>query len=210
MLFVLLASAWGFASPHQDAFLSANAPAQDVKMGETVKFHPLSTTMYCVINLTLQFFVIYTALGISRTYCDLTNSPHAMSGVQKTLKHAAETVFYAPMVCLLFLAFRMRVLQLTRGSGDPQDWARMCMHAVSYAILANTLLVCLIPVFCAKEVEMGPNGELKMDGSNPFENSVLRVLFTAIRYCAFLGLYVGFGGVIVGVFMFEPPAGIWQ
>lgn len=76
----------------------------------------LSTTMKCVINLTLQYVTIFTALGICRSYLDFQQMKYEESAVQKALKHASETVFYAPMACLLFVGFRMRVVQLTKGA----------------------------------------------------------------------------------------------
>merc|ERR1719324_385969 len=120
-------------------------------------------------------------------------------------------MFYAPMVCLMFVGFRMRVLQLTKGTGNPQDWVRMSMQAVTYSILANTLMVMLIPLVTAKEVKTDPEtGVMENDGSNPFANSALQITFNVIRYVVFLGLYVGFGAVCVGVFLFKPPAGVWD
>jgi hypothetical protein len=121
-------------------------------------------------------------------------------------------MFYAPMVCLMFVGFRMRVLQLTKGTGNPQDWVRMAMQAVTYSILANTLMVCLIPLVTdAKKVKTDPEtGVMENDGANPFANSALAITFNVIRYVVFLGLYVGFAAVCVGVFLFEPPAGVWD
>merc|ERR1719197_607772 len=121
-------------------------------------------------------------------------------------------MFYAPMVCLMFVGFRMRVLQLTKGTGNPQDWVRMAMQAVTYSILANTLMVCLIPLVTdAKKVKTDPEtGVMENDGENPFANSALAITFNVIRYVVFLGLYVGFAAVCVGVFMFKPPAGVWD
>merc|ERR1719258_968219 len=113
-------------------------------------------------------------------------------------------MFYAPMGCLMFVGFRMRVLQLTKGTGNPQDWVRMSMQAVTYSILANTLMVMLIPIVTAKEVKTDD------EGATPFENSALAIVFNVIRYVVFLGLYVGFGAVCVGVFLFKPPAGVWD
>merc|ERR1719453_706122 len=108
-------------------------------------------------------------------------------------------MFYAPMVCLMFVGFRMRVLQLTKGTGNPQDWVRMSMQAVTYSILANTLMVMLIPIVTAKEVKTDDEGMMDQEGANPFENSSLAIVFTVIRYVVFLGLYVGFGAVCCGV-----------
>merc|ERR1719337_504453 len=51
---------------------------------------------------------------------------------------------------------------------------------------------------------------MDQEGANPFENSSLAIVFNVIRYVVFLGLYVGFGAVCVGVFLFKPPAGVWD
>merc|ERR1719160_64881 len=59
--------------------------------------------------------VIYTALGVCRTYLDFQSQSHDSSPLQKALKHASETVFYAPMVCMMFVGFRMRVPPLSQA-----------------------------------------------------------------------------------------------
>merc|ERR1719265_3032102 len=167
--------------------------------------------MKCLISLTIQYMVVYTALGICRSYLDFVGASHEESAIQKALKSASETMFYAPMVCMMFVGFRMRVLQLTKGTGNPQDWVRFAMQAVTYSILANTLLVLLIPLFTEKEIELDEDTkELKQDGKNPFSNPALATIFNVVRYLTFLGLYVGFGCVVTGVFLFKPPAGIWD
>merc|ERR1719504_85458 len=127
-------------SSQQQEFLSAAAPADD-EMGPNMNFAPLSTTMKCTINLTIQYMVIFTALGALRTYLDFQGESFETNAAAKALKHASETVFYAPMACLLFVGFRMRVVQLTKGKGNPQEFAQLAMQAVAYSILANTLLV---------------------------------------------------------------------
>merc|ERR1719324_736846 len=119
-------------------------------------------------------------------------------------------MFYAPMVCMMFVGFRMRVLQLSKGTGNPQDWVRMSMQAVTYSILANTLLVLLVPLFTSKEIKTTKEGDLDPEGKSPFESPALATIFNVVRYLTFLGLYVGFGAVCVGVFRFEPPAGVWD
>merc|ERR1719253_2044841 len=174
--------------------------------------------MKCVINLTLQYIVIFTALGICRSYFDFMNKDPKESAVCTALVHGADSMFYAPMTCLLFVGFRMRVVQLTKGTGNPQEHVQIAMQCVAWSILANTLLVMLIPLFVGfvqektvDELEVDEEThDLKTDGANPFENKILAVLFTCVRYVAFLGLYVGFGVVVHGLFTFEPPAGVWD
>merc|ERR1719146_367644 len=151
--------------------------------------------MKCLISLTIQYMVVYTALGICRSYLDFQGVAHESSAIAKALKSASETMFYAPMVCMMFVGFRMRVLQLTKGTGNPQDWVRVSMQAVTYSILAITLLV---PLFTEREIELDEDTkEPKQDGANPFSNPALATIFNVIRYLTFLGLYVGFGCVCV-------------
>merc|ERR1719198_2938807 len=136
--------------------------------------------MKCIISLTIQYMLVFTALGIWRSYLDFRGMAYDSSQVQKALKSGSETMFYAPMVCMMFVGFRMRVLQLTKGTGDPQEWVRMSMQAIAYSILANTLLVLLVPLFTQKEIAIeSSTGELKLEGSNPFQNPVLQTVFNS-------------------------------
>merc|ERR1719405_248448 len=78
----------------------------------------------------------------------------------------------------MFVGFRMRVLQLSKGTGNPQDWVRMSMQAVTYSILANTLLVLLVPLFTSKEIKTTKEGDLDPEGTSPFEVVMLRAADT--------------------------------
>jgi len=159
---------------------------------------------------------------------DFQGIKHEDSAVQKALKQASETVFYAPMVCLMFVGFRMRVLQLTKGTGNPQEWVQFCMLSVAYSILANTILVLIVPIFTNQQMELEEGtGDVKVKGENPFESPketgpagaakatnpfqspLMATVFTVLRYVALLALYGGFAGVLVGLFMFKPPSDIW-
>jgi hypothetical protein len=88
----------------EESFLATNFLAPEETMGPNMHFEPLSTTMKCVLNLTIQYIVIYTALGISRSYCDFKGTAYDKSAIQNALKAASETMFFAPMACLMFLA----------------------------------------------------------------------------------------------------------
>jgi len=212
ILSAVVTCAWGLESPHQHkAFLHADAHAVVAEPSVTLNFSPLSTTMKCILSLTLQYFTIYTALGVTCTVLDFQGKKHDESQVAKALKHAAETMFYAPMACMMFVGFRMRVLQLTKGTGAPQEWVQMAMHWVTYSILANTVLVLVVPIFTATDLPTEKTGEMKMNSDvNPFGNSVLQAIFNCIRYLTVIALYAGFGCVLVGLFRYTPPAGVWE
>merc|ERR1719482_367881 len=106
---------------------------------------PVSTTLHCVINLTLQYFCVYTALAIVRT---LNSFRFQLVGVQQILETGCTTVTYAPMLCVLFLGVRMRAIQLTQGETEkyklPQPWVQSCMYICTYCVLAQVVLVLFV------------------------------------------------------------------
>jgi len=211
-LSLLVATAWGWSSPHQQSFLHASSAPVEEEMSPQLNFAPVSTTMKCILSLTLQYFVIYTALGISRTVLDFQGKDHKTSDLAIALRQASDTMFYAPMVCMMFVGFRMRVLQLTKGQGAPQEYVQFAMQSVTYSILATTLMVLVVPIVTPmKEVEVEETGEVKADSKgNPFESPLLQAVFNAIRYVTVLALYAGFGTVLVGLFRFTPDPKIWD
>merc|ERR1719265_1321227 len=113
---------------------------------------PLSPAMQCIISLTIQFFAVYLALWVAisirqaevRNYDDFDNIPTSNRPLE-ILESACETVMFCPMLCILFLAARMRALQLTRNRGAPQGWAQDCMRLSTWCVLA--LLICVLAQF---------------------------------------------------------------
>jgi len=168
---------------------------------------PVSTTVKCIINLTIQYMIVYTALALTRTYHDLSGNPKGK--VEQTLRTAAMTVTFAAPLCVLFIGCRMRVLWLTQGTGNPPEWVQYCMLGCAYSVLATTITVCIIPVFTGGQAKLDEKSGV-MEESNPFQNQILAITFTALRYLCLLGLYGGFCGVCYGIVTFEPPAGTWE
>merc|ERR1719183_116217 len=205
-LFAVSASALSHSPKVQGSFLQAAAHGKP--KGEAMgAVSPVSTTLKCIINLTIQYLVVYTALALLRTYHDLSGTPRGK--IEQTLRTAAFTVTFATPLCVLFIGCRMRVLWLTHGTGNPPEWVQYCMLGCAYSVLATTITVCIIPVFTGGQAKIDEkSGVLEED--NPFKNQILAITFTALRYLCLLALYGGFCGVCYGIIMFEPPAGTWE
>jgi hypothetical protein len=178
--------------------------------GEEHVTPPVSTTMKCVINLTIQYFVVYTALAVVRTYNELNNAA-PLTFAPKVLEAACTTVNYAPMLSVLFLGTRMRALQLSGGNPDaydlPQPYVKNAMQCCAWSVLVQTIMVVAVPLL------VGGEPKVDKDGTPQFESpGMLGKVFTAIKYTAMLGMYGGFTTVCVGAFLMEPvkalfPAG---
>ena len=58
-----------------------------------------------------------------------------------------------------------------------RTWAQ-----VTYSILANTVLVLVVPLFTTTDLETEKTGEMKIDSkTNPFESPVLQAVFNVLR-----------------------------
>merc|ERR1719456_1971400 len=128
-------------------------PVESVPVvGEKFHVNPVSTSMKCVVSLTLQFFLVYTALALCRTAADAFGLKYNNLPIQKILVSATLTVAFAPMLSILFLACRMRVTQLTKGQGNPPEWVQLSMYFCTYSLLLTTIVVCIIPIFTGETV----------------------------------------------------------
>jgi hypothetical protein len=178
-------------------------------VGSSFKPRGVSTALNCVVSLTIQYFVVYTALALCRTAADVWNLKYEAVPLQKILQTAAMTVNYAPMLAVLFLAVRMRITWLTHGKGDPPVWMQAWMYCATYAVLLMTLIVVVIPLFTGEVIGVDQKTGDIDDEHKPFTNFFLAVCFTVVKYFIMIGLYVGVVCIIYGACTFVPPAGLW-
>merc|ERR1719274_41368 len=111
--------------------------------------------------------IVYTALAVARTVADIMNWKYDNFPVTDILKTACITVSYAPMLAILFLACRMRVTWLTQGKGNPPEYVQAAMYCATYAVLAMTLCVCVIPIFTGEPLRTDPKTGEVPEGVTP-------------------------------------------
>lgn len=170
----------------------------------------VSPALQCVINLTIQYFVIYTLLAFMRTFNQFTGN--SLLGMQKICETAATTVTYAPMLAVLMLAIRMQAIQLTQGETEkyklPQPWVQQAFYVATFAVLAQVILVVLMPMFTGE-------WEVKCDAEGNLDQSALRsagicgMIISAFRYLIMLALYGAMITMVVGAFMMKGPKEVW-
>merc|ERR1719231_1965530 len=146
-------------------------------VGKQFKTKGVTTAMQCVVSLTIQFMIVYTALAVCRMAADVWGLKYDNVPIQKILQTATITVNFAPMLAILFLACRMRVIQLTKNRGNPPEWAQVCMYFCTYAVLLMTLIVCIIPLFTGETIGVDPKtGDIPAD-TQPFKNNMCAMVF---------------------------------
>merc|ERR1719379_3014812 len=160
---------------------------------------PISVTMQCVINLTVQFFFIYIMIWVAITVKELTGWEWHF--ITNTMENAKGTIAFCPMLSILFVATRMRALQLTNQKGAPQGWAQDGMYMATWSVLIQFLMVLLIPLCTFVMEGKATHPELDEDGNvkwNP-SGKIALVVVQIIRWVGFGLLYGGVITVMVGM-----------
>jgi hypothetical protein len=160
------------------------------------KTPPISPTMQCVINLTVQFFFVYGLLWVFITLQQFNVNLPGQSNLMNAMEAARATVQYAPMLSILFVATRMRALQITQQKGAPQGWAQDAMYCATWAV-AIQFWMCFAMMFFSSKIETDEDGNVK----NVFDNMVGVYIVTIIKYMGLLLLYGGVITVITSVFL---------
>merc|ERR1719389_1614071 len=187
---------------------SVGATPEHVAVLGGAKINPVSTALKCVISLTVQYMGIYTAIAIIRVWADFSGANVTQWTIYEALLQATLTVNYAPMLAIMFLACRMRVLWLTLWKGNPPLWMQYWMYACTYAVLAMTLVALIVPLLTGEKVKMNERGDIDEE-SRPFKNKLAATCFTVLKYLIMFGLYVGAICIIYGTYTYEPPKGAW-
>jgi len=163
-------------------------------------FFPVPTTSRCIVIICCQYMLIFLALAIIRTYHEL--SATRAGTTEKALRGCTATLAYGPMLCVLFIACRMRVEFLSNGKDQPQMWVQDCMYACTAALFATSLIVLIIPFVTGRELTVNKDsGDISAPRGEGMGFQVLSIL----RYAIQLAMYGGIAGVIVGIFIYTPP-----
>lgn len=159
---------------------------------------PISSTMQFVINLTVQFFVIYLLIWIFVSVREFTE--YQSPQLTRTMENAKATVQFCPMLAILFVGARMRALQLTGNRGAPQGWVQDGMFMATWAIFIQFVMVLLASAATGDSVFTNGDGNVEWEPRSP----TFHCLVQTVRWLAFVLLYGGALTVVVGVYTMTP------
>merc|ERR1719321_1694473 len=91
------------------------------------KIPPVSPTVACCMILTSMYFIVYAGINFGKTFQSFSGIDS--SKITGALQGAICTMFFAPMMAILFIGARMRALQMDPVYGAPQKWAQNCFYA---------------------------------------------------------------------------------
>merc|ERR1719446_1751358 len=172
---------------------------------------PLSPTMQCVLNLCFQYFLIYGLLWVFITIEDFSaflgagDAGSWFAALKDAIESAKSTVQFAPMIAVLFVATRMRALQMTDNKGAPQGWVQDGMYLATWSILIQFLMCLIMPLFTGQKYTPDQlDGPAKDETNAKLSNPIAAGVVTFIRYAALVSLIGGTATVITGVFLMTP------
>merc|ERR1719487_3223372 len=86
---------------------------------------PLSITLKCTLNFTVVYFSVMLLQDLIMFVEEYEEADLPM--LRDSAVSAGISLGLAPLLCILFVATRMRALQITQQMGDPPGWAQDCM-----------------------------------------------------------------------------------
>jgi len=120
--------------------------------------------------------------------------------MQNTILAAAVSVGYCPMLCILFLACRMRALQITEQQGTPQWWEHDCLHLCVMSTIVQVFCCLALPIFTGAAATVDGDGNPTYD----LRPMVGAYAVTVVKYVALFCLYGGVIGVCASVITMTP------
>lgn len=161
----------------------------------------VSAALACTIFLSTVYFAVYLGLASSKLVNEsgLLGPPARFSTGQQAFQRATTAVGSAPMLCCLFLAVRMRALQMDPVNGDPQLWVQACFYGCSGSIALQALVLLLASVF-------GVGKDVQTSGldDRPVGGGALAGALEAVRLFLLAGLYTWTIAILVGLVRMRP------
>ncbi|CAD7930450.1 unnamed protein product [Amoebophrya sp. A25] len=163
------------------------------------------TTAVVIINLSIQYFLIYAAMAVIRTWNELGKATSSSFTLQALIRSATATVNFCPMLCVLFLGARLRAEQITQGKteelGLPNAETRLGMQVAANCVLGQLLCVLLLPLLTGgmSAVPTDSDGNVDLSKMTGLTNRPLRYFITLLRYFFMVGLYGGSSVVVYGI-----------
>merc|ERR1719389_671653 len=161
---------------------------------------PISVTMKCVINLTVQFFTVYLGIWIAETVRNYVGTFWIMAKLGNLMENAKGTVAYCPMLAILFVGTRMRALLITNNKGAPQGWVQDGMYMATWAVLIQFLMCMVVPLATGSPAKTDEDGTPIYEPTNP----ILSYIALALKWVTYIFLYGGVIAVITGVYTMTP------
>eukprot|EP00928_Gymnodinium_smaydae_P040276 TRINITY_DN2733_c0_g2_i1.p1 TRINITY_DN2733_c0_g2~~TRINITY_DN2733_c0_g2_i1.p1 ORF type:complete len:962 (-),score=174.82 TRINITY_DN2733_c0_g2_i1:25-2874(-) len=169
--------------------------------GEVGAVAPLSTTMKCVIVFSAVYFAVALGQTVALILQDVLKKHGEYTDMLRdTFVSAGISLGLAPMLCVLFVATRMRALQITQQMGAPPGWAQDCMLIAVFATCVQAFCCLVMPIFIGSACKVDEDGNPDYD----LQPMIGAYAVTVVKYVALLALHGSVITVCVAVYVMTP------
>merc|ERR1719453_1874402 len=167
------------------------------------KIPPVSPAVACTMILTSMYFIVYAGIQFGKTFESFSQVDS--SKLTGALQGAIMTMFFAPMMAVLFIGARMRAMQMDPITVPVQKWAQNCFYMCTYAVMVQCILAVTVPLILGGSVKKGDKGE--GDVEYEVNNKMLGTCLIVFRWIIMFSIYLGISAVIWSIFAIEHPKG---
>ena len=101
------------------------------------------------------------------------------------LQGAVCTMFFAPMMAVLFIGARMRAMQMDPIRVPIQKWAQNCFYMCTYALLVQVILAVSVPLILGGKIK---EGDVEYEVTNTGLGSIFAIACWVIMFCIYIGV----------------------
>merc|ERR1719265_1855826 len=164
---------------------------------------PVSPAVECTMILTSMYFIVYAGIQAGKTLESFSGIDS--SKLRGALQGAICTMFFAPMMAVLFIGARMRAMQMDPIKVPIQKWAQNCFYLCTYAVMMQCLLAIVVPLVIGGSVKKGDKGE--GDVEYEVNNKMIGTCLIVFRWIVMFSIYLGLSAIIWSIFAIEHPKG---
>jgi len=159
---------------------------------------PLSTTLRCVVWFQgLYFSVMFLqSMFLFSEEANKVDRPMRRDAAVA----AGISLSLAPLLSILFVATRMRALQITQQQGAPPGWAQDCMLIALFATGVQALCCLVMPIFVGSSCKVDEDGNPDYD----LEPMIGAYAVATVKYVALFALHGSVVMICISVFVMTP------
>jgi hypothetical protein len=175
----------------------------------------VSPAVSCVCIITVVYFVMVAIVEVLRFLSEAAKAAtgntsqldsgyadvDAFTKFREIFNTAIESMHLAPMLCILFLACRLRAIEV--GRDNPQKWAQTCFWVSTITVVGLTCLTAMTPICFGARLKRGASEtDLVFEVTN--RSAVMGL--TIARYVLMVVLYGCFCAIVTSIFMLDEDA----
>jgi len=163
----------------------------------TGKPAPISPAVKCVLALNALYFFVMAMLTFIAFLKDVVKK--SMPMLEDVFNSACISLGFCPNLCILFIAVRLRALQITQQTGSPPGWAQDCMFMCSFAMTLQVICCLVLPMFTGM-VKVDADGNPEFD----MKPMIGAYMVTFVKFVSLFSLHCGIVVISIAIFVMTP------